>query len=186
MNTKCCVTGVLCILIVSYIITLWYRQVLLYPFYKLEKTRFWEFWFFIYITGSKVKSFRYPIQSQNHNSFTWRPSFNRAKYPKFPIDINEINKTILTSRSGFFSKVFVTMDPKSKHLNVKKKKKKINYSNLMILSKNGSIIMLGFVFQFPGIKHTDFQHPPQKKISFNEIILCAKDRLSPLKHLQWF
>lgn len=35
----------------------------------------------------------------------------------------------------------------------------------MILSKNGSIIMLGFVFQFPGIKHTDFQHPPPKKKS---------------------
>ena len=73
------------------------------------------------------------------------------------------------------------MDPKSKHLKVKKK---INYSNLMVLSKNGGIFMLGFAFQFPGIKHIDFQHPPKKKISLSEIILCANNRLSPLKHLQ--
>ena len=33
----------------------------------------------------------------------------------------------------------------------------------MVLSKNGGLIMLGFAFQFPGIKHIDFQHPPQKK-----------------------
>ena len=140
--------------------------------------------------GSKLKSFWYPIQSQNHNSFTWRPSFNRVKYPNFPIDINEINKTILTSRSSFFLKIFVTMDPKSKHLNVKKKKRKekINYSNLMVLSKNGGIVMLvGVCLSVSWNQiHWFSSTTPPEKISLSEIILCAKDRLPPLKHLQWF
>lgn len=59
-----------------------------------------------------------------------------------------------------------------------KKKKKINYSNLMVLSKNGSIIMLGFVFQFPGIKHTDFQHFPPKNLIEWDYLMCQRQTVS--------
>ena len=49
----------------------------------------------------------------------------------------------------------------------------------MVLSKNGGIFMLGFAFQFPGIKHIDFQHPPPKKNLIEwDYLMCQQQTVS--------